>query len=461
MKRAILAIAIVISICPMALSQTPRQAGVRTFELTAIAPPKPALTYQLRFDDLTERRPGNAAILYLEAVLLLGPDANDKATKALAAFDAADMKSFDALADALNQPALFEELDLAGRREQCDWQAPYREVGLRTLLPHLEPLLHGVARSVKVRTLRQIELGKVAEALDTLRLGYELSDNVGRNPTVISGLVSLNITTMMNDALAELMSRSDSPNLYWALAGVPSRRTILHHCFDGERMSGALFSVPNLARAKAGEDLSAEQWRAICDYVAHMNAAVSEDGDRKSLDPVKDASPEVLGQARQGYASTRHITAEQAAQVDPAIVLGNFYFWQYQISVDEMYKLRWLAYPQWLSKAREYGAQAEKWIEQQPANPFLHRQPTIERVVWRFASCDRETAALTAVEAIRSYAAANGGKLPEHLDDVTDTPVPTNPATNKPFEYQLQNDAAVLSDPQSPDPLTYTIRIRK
>jgi hypothetical protein len=71
-------------------------------------------------------------------------------------------------------------------------------------------------------------------------------------------------------------------------------------------------------------------------------------------------------------------------------------------------------------------------------------------------------AALTDVEAIRSYAAANSGKLPGRLEDISDTPALDNPCTGKPFSYSVQGETATLSDPQpSNHPITYTIRIRK
>jgi hypothetical protein len=68
---------------------------------------------------------------------------------------------------------------------------------------------------------------------------------------------------------------------------------------------------------------------------------------------------------------------------------------------------------------------------------------------------------LTTVEAIRSYAAANNGELPAQLSDITETPVPLNPATGEPFEYRVDNGTATLSDSKSEGWLTYTIRIRK
>ena len=97
---------------------------------------------------------------------------------------------------------------------------------------------------------------------------------------------------------------------------------------------------------------------------------------------------------------------------------------------------------------------------EQPGNPFLPMFD-VGKATAKFAQVDRQMAALTTVEAIRSYAAANGGKLPQHLEDITETPAPANPATGKPFEYRVENGSAILSATEMDAPLTYTIRIRK
>src|SRR5262249_35611813 len=49
---------------------------------------------------------------------------------------------------------------------------------------------------------------------------------------------------------------------------------------------------------------------------------------------------------------------------------------------------------------------------------------------------DRQIALLLAIEAIRLYAAAHDGQLPETLDQVTEVPLPEDPATGKPFLYR-------------------------
>jgi hypothetical protein len=41
------------------------------------------------------------------------------------------------------------------------------------------------------------------------------------------------------------------------------------------------------------------------------------------------------------------------------------------------------------------------------------------------------------VEAVRLHAAKHDGKLPATLADVTEVPVPADPATGQPFEYAV------------------------
>jgi hypothetical protein len=46
---------------------------------------------------------------------------------------------------------------------------------------------------------------------------------------------------------------------------------------------------------------------------------------------------------------------------------------------------------------------------------------------------------------LRDYAARSGGKLPEHLADVVETPVPLDPLTGRPLGYRLADGAAEIT----------------
>ena len=68
----------------------------------------------------------------------------------------------------------------------------------------------------------------------------------------------------------------------------------------------------------------------------------------------------------------------------------------------------------------------------------------------------RDIDALRVVEAIRMHAAQTGS-LPATLDEIKVVPVPVNPATSKPFSYQLKAGTATLDLPRS-DGIVYSKR---
>jgi hypothetical protein len=58
---------------------------------------------------------------------------------------------------------------------------------------------------------------------------------------------------------------------------------------------------------------------------------------------------------------------------------------------------------------------------------------------------DRRVAALRVVEAVRHYAATHGGKLPQKPAQITETPIPRDPLTDEPFEYNGGADSFSIS----------------
>jgi hypothetical protein len=59
----------------------------------------------------------------------------------------------------------------------------------------------------------------------------------------------------------------------------------------------------------------------------------------------------------------------------------------------------------------------------------------------------RRIDALRVVEAIRNYGASHESQLPESLEKMTDTPIPNDPFTGKPFHYEVTDGTATLSAP--------------
>jgi hypothetical protein len=426
------------------------------FEIAVAAPPVPALKYQFFYNGAIDPIPGNAAILYLDSVLLMGSDSVDKAEKALEAYQRQDFAQFNTLAQAMNYTGLYQEVDLAGRRQECEWQTPMRDMGGGTLLPHLRPL-RDLERILEVRALQQIDGDRIDDAIASLRSGYVLSRNVGKERVLISLLISEVGSAAMNDATGHLMSSPDSPNLYWAIVNIPTSKSLLEDSMGGETQW--LASTGLMVQRLHDGDLTAEEWKSVLQYASQLLGGDAHDA--LSADSiVQMTSPQLQARARQEYAASHHLTPDQASRVDPLVAICAFYYQQYRIALDEMFKLRTLPYPVLLAKSREYDDYKKKLIDEQPLNFFLQALGSIHKPIWRAAEVDRQAAALATVEAIRSYAAANNRQFPAHLDDIKDTPAPENPATGLPFNYTVDNDSVTISDSQSEEPMRYTVKLR-
>lgn len=468
MHRRLTAIAFTLCLCASLCAARPpadqKKGDVRTFELHPVAPPVPALKYRFTYDPVDCYR-GNAAIPYLQAMMFLSDKedaALDKALDALRDKDEATLRA--AGQTLLNHNTLFDTLDLAAHADSCEWQPAIRERGIMALLPHLN-LMRKMANILRVRAAIQMRDGQVDEALKTIRLGFEMSRDTGREPVLVSGLVGIAIGALTNESLAELMSRPDAPNLYWALASMPRPTVEFRHSMSGER--AFLFaSVSALKRSENVDELTAQDWRDVMRQISQLMSQSSgaNGGKPKVVSEVEitAAAALVLPQAKKYYAESRNVPVEQAEKVEPMKLAGIYYYEQYRASLDEIFKLIELPYPQQSALLEQTMKQFAHRKEQTPTNVFYQLIPALNRASASFARLDRQLAALTAVEAIRSYAAAADGTLPPKLEDISDTPVPINPMTGQAFEYSVEGNTAVLRDSQTKDwVLEYTIKVVK
>jgi hypothetical protein len=288
-----------------------------------------------------------------------------------------------------------------------------------------------LANLIQIRAKQQIRAGNVHDAIATLRMGYELSDRTEHRPLFLSAVLSFIMTSAMIDRTADLMRRSDSPNLYWALANLPHPQNELRVALAGERKSALTRGIDGVPTTTA--------------EMTKMYQEASQDKD--FVQAIQDAQAY--------YAGTRDMSVDAVKKLDQAMVFDTYRYETFSRNFDDWYKIMGLPFRQMMAQQqaldRQIAANPARWL----VPPRIRQMETLGRLI-------RRTAALTNVEAIRSYAAANGEKLPAHLEDITDTPVPNNPMTDKPFDYRVDGGVAILSDPQSQiDPLTYTISIRQ
>jgi hypothetical protein len=184
-----------------------------------------------------------------------------------------------------------------------------------------------------------------------------------------------------------------------------------------------------------------------------------------SLDRLKT---EVLPEAKAYYKAAARGRHPEHESMDDDELVAVYLADRYRALRDDLFKVSYLPAPEAL---REQDA-AVKRLEavKSPAMAFfvaLHSgspPATFLRPLASQLGLDRRIATLRVIEAIRLSAAAHDGALPEALDQITEVPVPEDPATGKPFIYRRAGSAALLHGPQAGlrAPFTpYRITVRK
>ena len=428
------------------------RAPVTRLTIHPAAEPSPALRYRL-LPSLIDMRPGNAAVFYNKAGLMLS-DARvrtkelDKLTEWLDA--PIESLSLDEAAEYIGHfNDLFQELTYASLREDCDWQTPLREqTPYLILLPEVQAM-RGMARLVAAKARLEIAQGKIDDALRSLTIGYAMAGHAARGPTLIQSLVGMAIAATMTQQARELSQRPDGPNLYWAYTSLPSPFVSLTRANEFE-FDMFYFWHPEW-RKREGNAFSAAEWQRMWDALAKSMADLgmietdrSWSGDAGRL--------RLIGRAIRHYPQAkrwlldRGRSEDEVEQMPVAQVLMIYTLDTYDELRDERFKLAGLPY--WQIHDRLHEEQLRRKSDEREVVPLAGTLlPAISHVALAQARSDRSFCLARIVEALRLYAAGHEGRLPEHLADVSEVPIPADPMTGGDFSYRLSGETAVLETP--------------
>jgi len=427
--------------------------------------PRPALKYHL-LPTFLESTPGDAVPCYFKALMLHVEISSAIENKALH-----NKRSSSELAEAWNWLAtpldklprdrvrklvdafggdVRELLELAVRREHCNWDPPVRHGRVAEIpLPEVQRFRQ-LGCIVALRARLQIAEGRYKEAIASLQTGYGMARQVNEQPVLISGLIATVITQMMNDQLLTLCQQPGAPNLYWSIAEIPSP------WIDREKSLGAEYDAlylqwPELQGLRHAQ-YTPEQWNLVLRKAAsemvrfEIEDCQSRMSDKEraakidamivhALDGVSRAKAEMLAA---GY------THKELDAMPPAQIVMLYSLDTYDAIRDEILKWWHLPYAQ----GADGMVRAEHEIPSATKKELVPMASTILPLVspasFAFARMDRALAAMRCIEALRLYAAAHDGELPATLDDIKEVPIPLNPVTGKPFGYHLEGKTAVL-----------------
>ena len=254
---------------------------------------------------------------------------------------------------------------------------------------------------------------------------------------------------MSNEQVEALIQAPGSPNLYWALAGLPRPLIDLRKALEYER-TWVFWMFPK-ARDLETAELSRRQWQGIIDKIQDLLEMGSGPGGGRPTRLYMTAYAIKIYPEAKRYLIAKGRAPTEVEAMPVQQVLGIYFLREFKHWRDEMFK--WHSLPYW--QAREGMTKAvqsfQKWEQGEgKTNPLAQLLPSLWRVGFLQARLDRQVAAAQCVEAVRMYAAGHEGKLPATLAELTDAPALIDPVTGKAFAYTVDGQTFTLDAPAPP-----------
>jgi hypothetical protein len=441
----------------------------RELTITPRAEPVPALRYRL-LPPTTELKEGNSVPIYLRP-------ANGQRDETKRYNVETPQKWNDLPLDQIPvaearkflenvTKSYLSQLDYGARRKTAEWNYTLEQRDpISILLPDIQQMRQYVPMLI-LRTRIDILDGRYEAAAAAFETGFGFSRHVGSGPFLINSLVGMSIASQFAARIPEWIERPDSPNLYWALTALPRPLIDVRPQLEFEFGSFET-QFPDLAnldrpRSPSEWDAALKRFRTETKRIA-VTMQLPEPGQSVVENPPGITDPDEpaakspdLPAARTFVEKRSGKSAAAVEKMPAAQVLLLYIAGTYADYRDDAYKLTYLPDAQVQSRIENAmkrlnessGGEGGRW-----ARLSL---PAIGSVVRSGVRLDRRIALLRAIEALRMHAAANGGQLPETLDQVTVAPVPLDPGTDQPFEYHRDGATATLAGRIPGEPLQAT-----
>lgn len=467
LQNSVLLVSIVASQMAVAADETKEV----VVNLQPAAVPKAALDNPLLPPRLETTR-GNAALLYLRAAAMVGNLNSEMAEfrKNFGKYLDSPAKDFP-VEDARKEVAPFEnalgEIRLGARRRQCEWQLPIKESGTQlyyVLLPEMQSL-RDLARVLAVRIRIEIHDGRIDDAIDSLQTGYVMGQQIADAPFLINALVGVAVLEAMSERVLELAQTENSPNLYWSLTALPRPLVDMRQSMQFESES-AMLVFPELARA---DNVSGEASRI--DFENFVNRF-----EKLAVDSTNTSGPEyqlrkrliemlsdeaAMNDVRTFLETEGGFSKEAIAKMAPtqAVMIRERIL--YTRLRDGMFIHSFLRFDQAQAGFDAWGDKYRQLQKEGKGLPLVALLlPGLDQACGVRTRLQRRIEQLRIIEALRAYAAAHDGKLPNSLSDLS-LPISENPADGKPFAYAHKNNEATLrTNDGTRFQVQYRIRIR-
>lgn len=449
-----------------------RDSGV-IIEMTVSPAAQPNPTFANRLTYLPrETDAGNAATLYMHS---LGENLLRSKWKQLEQQFGDEVYDWSGYEDPPNEAGLvnlkqasakFDEyiamhIERASKRRQCDWGLGLEDLtGPMVYGVHLNGLqeTRSISRALALQTKLAILESRFDDAIHLMRMNYRLGENVGNVEMLVGSLIAIAEVGITNRSMINFIAAPDSPNMYWALSELPSPMVDVRGAIRME--CGALSRIfPEIASAETA-DHSVEEWSRIVQEMPRTQMSLTQ----MEEPAVMNLIPAAIGVMTYAPAKERLLKAGYDAKRLEEMAVGQVLLIDANLEQRKISeRVEREAYlPFWVSN----GDEAEEFMKSQESGAFnsfgkalsLMILPAIQQVRQADMRVQRDIDALRLIEALRMHASETGS-FPASLDEIKAVPIPDNPATGKPFQYQLEGQTAVIELPRS-DGIVYSKRFR-
>ncbi len=460
-----------------AIAPKPNAEASSPNELTihAAGQPDPMLRYRL-WPDPALRRNENATTLVSRAIILDLQVPAEIQKRFAERFEEWSEMSIDELpvddvrALLANYQSALHELERSENLMQIDYSLQLEELSVpemvQTLLPEFQEM-RSLARLLSLRAKLAIREERWDDMVDDCRIGFRLAEVAGHSTDFLIGrLIGFAIASTMMDVIETAIQRPGCPNLYWAMAGLPSERlfeTRQSLEFESTLISRVFSEVGRLPDEPIGPLAAREKFRSIVDQTRETILDATENGNQSPATSLlggvyvvmmADASRELLAATPEWGQRAYDLSAPEA--VLRATILSFARARDRWVAWSMLPPETWDEYqPEW-QKAFE--------LESEQSDPLVSLTNMLTPAVNAARNAGRRTEQhrnwLLTIEALRMHAAQTG-ELPASLDHLRPVPAWSDTIANDAFTYgrSTPDQATLTRAPRYPDDPETTYRI--
>ena len=195
------------------------------------------------------------------------------------------------------------------------------------------------------------------------------------------------------------------------------------------------------------ESLSDEDWKELNRILVKVIPSLTGNSKEMESTPAQliasSWSIAAYPRAKQWLISEGH-SPEEAENMAVSKAIGLWSIYRYSIIRDDNIKITQL--PFWQKEKFNPDGNWQNFEVATPLDAMVHMLfPAVNAYHRSLCRAEATGDMLRIVEAVRLYAAENGGKYPDKLDDITSVPIPPmDPFTGKPYNYRIENGTAIV-----------------